>query len=75
METIGVACSSLTPGETIIIKDEIGTAGTSPITVTPQSGNTIDGTGSFVLNSNFESITLQCDWYSGMILIPNWIVE
>lgn len=74
-ETIGVACSSTTPGETITIKDEIGTAGTYPISVMPQSGNTIDGIGSFTLNSNFESITLQCDWYSGMTSIPNWIVE
>ena len=65
-----IACSSaINAAKEFTIKDEIGTAGTYPITVTPASPNTIDGLGSFTLNSNFESITFQCDG------ISNWLVE
>jgi hypothetical protein len=74
-ESIGISCTSTSSnGNTIIIKDEIGNAATYPIVVTPQSTDTIDGLTSFSLNSNHESITLQCDGApSG--LVPNWIVE
>jgi hypothetical protein len=66
---IGTTCASGKNGFIIIIKDEIGTAGTYPIIVTTAGGNTIDGAAQFMLNSNFESITLQCDSTS------NWLVE
>lgn len=67
LTTNGIACNSAT--RVFTIKDEIGTAGTYPITVTPQINDKIDGAGTFILNSNFESITLQCDGAS------NWLVE
>lgn len=71
-ETLGDACGPMgaNDGETVIVKDESGTAAGYPITVAPQSGNTIDGGGSFVLNSNFQSATFQCDGTTS-----NWIVE
>jgi hypothetical protein len=54
-------------------KDEAGVAGTTPIAVaapTGSTGETIDKVASpFVLNSNFESITFQCDGAG------NWLVE
>ena len=68
-ETIGGTCNSSTNGYTIIVKDEIGTAGAYGIVIYPQSGNTIDNQGGFAITSNFESITLQCDGVS------NWIIE
>jgi hypothetical protein len=73
-ETIGISCTSTINGNTIIIKDEIGNAATYPIVVKPQSTDTIDGLTSFSLNSNHESITLQCDG-APPGLVPNWIVE
>jgi hypothetical protein len=49
-ETLGDACPGTSnDGETIIVKDESGTAASYPITVTPQTGNTIDGAATFVL--------------------------
>jgi hypothetical protein len=57
------------------VKDEVGTAGTYPITVVIGFGpaDTIDGQPSFVLNTNFESVTFQCDGSSGAT--GNWLVE
>ncbi len=40
----------------------------TPITITPESPNTIDGLGSLTLNSNFESITFQCDGVSNRLV-------
>jgi hypothetical protein len=51
----------------VIIKDAAGTAGTYNITIIPTSG-TIEGSGSFVMNSNFQSINLVSDGVS------NWMV-
>lgn len=57
-------------GFTITVKDELGSAGPNPIGVTPNVGDTIDTTtGPFVLNSNFDSITFECDGNH------NWLVE
>jgi hypothetical protein len=47
--------SSPTTGDTYVIKDQSGAAGTNNITVTPASG-TIDGASNFVLNQNYEAI-------------------
>jgi hypothetical protein len=66
-----IACSSTTIGFTI--KDEAGTAGTYPISIVPNGTDTIDknynATTPFVINSNFQSNTFQCDGAG------NWIVE
>jgi hypothetical protein len=63
-----VGCT--TNGFAFTVNDEIGTAGTYPITVTASGTDKIDtSTTPFALNSNFESITFQCDG-SG-----NWLVE
>lgn len=45
-------------GKELTIKDESGTAGTSPITITPAGGNTIDGLSTFSLATNYGSVTL-----------------
>lgn len=45
-------------GKTIIIKDEAGSAGSNNITITSHLAETIDGTNSKVINSNYGSITL-----------------
>jgi len=56
-----------TVGDSITIKDKIGTAGTYNITITPVSG-TIDYSASFVLSSNYNAVTLVADG------ISNWMV-
>lgn len=49
--------SSVTTGDTYIIKDGKGDANTNNITVTPSSGN-IDGSSTYVMNINYQSITV-----------------
>lgn len=61
------ACTLQFQGRLLTVKDEIGTASTYPITLSPASG-TIDGTASYVLPVNKQSATLQCDGAS------NWVV-
>jgi hypothetical protein len=66
-----IACNATYKGYAFTVKDEIGTAGANPITVVALTSpaNTIDGAATFTLNSNYESITFQCDGVS------NWLVE
>lgn len=48
---------SPTTGLTFLIKDCTGHAGSNNITVTPATGN-IDGSGTFVMNTNYQSIAV-----------------
>jgi hypothetical protein len=63
-KTIASATTVLAPGTApalpaiFTIKDAKGDAGTNNITVFPTAGFTIDGAASFVMNSNYQSITL-----------------
>lgn len=54
--TSGVFTAPAT-GKQVIIKDNVGSAGTNNITVTPNVGN-IDGSASFIMNANYASITI-----------------
>lgn len=58
--------ASPSPGQRHIIKDNVGSAGTNNITVTP-SGKNIDGAASFVITNNYGSITII---YNGV----QWII-
>jgi hypothetical protein len=49
--------ASPTTGQMHIIKDTVGSAAANNITVTP-SGKNIDGAASFVINTNYASITI-----------------
>jgi len=49
--------ASPTTGQQHIIKDTVGSAAANNITVTP-SGKNIDGAASYVINSNYASITI-----------------
>lgn len=53
------ACTSLLNGYNVTIKDEIGTAGSYPITVS--SASNIDGQASFIMAFNYQSVTFRCD--------------
>ncbi len=48
-------------GKRLIIKDEGGLCTTYNIIVNAAGGQTIDGSGSYTLNSNYESLTLICN--------------
>ena len=50
--------ATLTAGKQYVIKDEAGTASASHITITPYSGNLIDGSSSVILSINYGALTL-----------------
>ena len=52
------ALASVGIGRRLIIKDEGGDAGTYSITVDGSGAENIDGSGTFVINSNYGSITI-----------------
>lgn len=49
------------PGKTYVIKDEVGGAATTTITVVSQGEETIDGASSFAISTNYEAITFYSD--------------
>lgn len=61
------AVAGLTAGTRIEVKDISGNASTNNITIDANGSETIDGALTFVINTNYESVTLETDgtaWYS-----------
>jgi len=56
----------------ITITDEGGMAETNNITIIPAFGNKIMGQDSYVINSNYGSISL---YHNGNFMDPNWFIE
>jgi hypothetical protein len=65
------ACSSANKGESHIVADGVGNAGTYPITLTPTIGNTLSGGAVYALSQNHQAVSIVCngvsDWtvYAG----------
>lgn len=53
------ACTALISGFNVTIKDEFGTAGTYPITIS--SASNIDGMSGYIMAFNYQAVRLQCD--------------
>ncbi len=60
-------CNSSLSGWDFSIADQAKTSGTYAITITPSSG-TINGSSSYIINSNGASITMTCDGVSDYVL-------
>lgn len=54
------ACNSGNNGKVLYIKDGQGTAGTYPITITPNGSDNIDGASTYIMAYNYQAIMLQC---------------
>lgn len=63
------ACGSGQKGFPLYIKDEVGTAGTYPITLAPNGGNTIDNSALAYVAFNLQGVQLRCNG------LGNWIVQ
>ena len=57
--TITIPTSLMAEKKTFTIKDAAGKAGTNNITI--DSADNIDGAGTYVINSDYDSITLYSD--------------
>lgn len=66
VNTSGAAINQYLPvpagRQIMVVKDGGGNAGTYPITILDSLGKLIDGSASYVLNMNYQSITL---YYNG----------
>jgi len=58
ISTEDVATGTATNPRVVVVKDESGACGTNAITITLESGGTIDGAANFVMNTNYQSVTL-----------------
>lgn len=64
--TITIPTALMAEKKTFTIKDAAGKAGTNNITISPQGVETIDGGVTYIINSDYDSITLYSDgnnWY------------
>lgn len=64
--TITLPTALMAKKKTFTIKDAGGLAGTNNITIATQGSEKIDGSDIYVINSNYDSITLMSDntnWY------------
>lgn len=54
-------------GRVVVVKDAGGNAGTNSITIDTEADELIDGAATYVINSDYDAITLYCDG-------TNWFV-
>lgn len=59
--TITLLSATVTEGRIFIIKDESGAAGTNNITIATEGSETIDGSATLVISTNYGSATLYSD--------------
>lgn len=65
--TITLGSATVTEGRFVIIKDEKGNAGTNNITVATEGSETIDGSASITISSNYGAVILYSDgsnWFT-----------
>jgi hypothetical protein len=60
--------STISIGQTFVIKDEIGTAETNNITISGSASDKIDGENMLVLESPYAAISLYCDGVDNYLL-------
>lgn len=64
-----IPCNAASNGYITTIVDEIGTAGTYAITLTPSAGNTINTIATYAMAFNQQSVTVQCNGVSNWVLL------
>ncbi|HEY1644939.1 MAG TPA: hypothetical protein VGF75_00965, partial [Candidatus Saccharimonadales bacterium] len=75
-DTTSAAASALLPnpnapsngGQVFIFKDWAGNAGTNNITITVDGGANIDGASSYVINSDYGSVTVFSDSFNYFVI-------
>lgn len=67
--TITLPAKAQNVGRMLIIKDALGNASGNNITVDGDGSDTIDGSSTYVINRNGESVTILCDGINGWMLV------
>ena len=55
-------------GHVLIFKDVLGNAGANNVTIAAATGDTIDGSGTYVISHNKEGLNLICDGINGWMI-------
>jgi hypothetical protein len=74
--TITLPSKNISSGRVLVFKDTLGNAGSpnnNTITIDGDSNDTIDGSATYVVNSNKESITLICDGINGWMITSRFV--
>ena len=73
--TLTLPSKSNNSGQILVIKDMLGNAGSpnnKTITIDGNGSDTIDGSSSYVINTNRGSVTLMCDGINGWMVIGKY---
>ncbi len=62
------ATTAALAGRTFRLKDETGNAGSFPIHIRANGSDVIDGASPYILNTDYNAVTLYCDG-------SNWFIE
>jgi hypothetical protein len=65
---IMLATNQVVKGRTVTIKDATGDAAINNITLTTQGSELIDGQATYVINTNYEAVTLYSDGVNWFII-------
>ena len=71
--TITLPSKGNNAGQTLIIKDAMGNAASNNIVLDGAGGDTIDGSTTFTLNQNKQSVTIVCDGINGWMITGMYI--
>ena len=71
--TITLPSKNDNAGQELIVKDALGNAGSHNITINGAGGDSIDGSPSFLLNQNRQSLTIVCDEINGWMVTGMYI--
>ena len=66
--TLTLPAKSTSAGRVFVFKDALGNANSNNITIDGDSSDTIDGSSTYVISHNKESITLTCDGINGWMI-------
>lgn len=59
--TLTLDSTAYVDGQTFIVKDEAGAAGTNNITIDTAGAETIDGNATYTINVDYGAINIMCD--------------
>ena len=66
--TLTLPSKTSNSGQVLIFKDALGNAGTNNVTITAAVGDTIDGSGTYVISHNKEGVNFICDGINGWMM-------
>ena len=70
--TLTLPAKSSSSGRVLVFKDVLGNASSNNITIDGDSSDTIDGSATYVINTNKQSVTMVCDGINGWMITSKY---